>query len=364
VTFIWPAALLLLVLIPVGIAIDRAIARRRQRRLAAAGMAALSGPDAVAGAQGEPGGEPRREAATPGEATRGRTGDPAGSLRRRIPAALMVAGLTLATFALARPEAVVNVPRNEGIVVLAFDVSGSMAATDVAPSRMAAARDAATAFVERQPPGVIVGVVAFSDGGIAVQSPTRDRATITSAIERLSPQKGTSLGQGILVALHAVDIALNPPPTDYYSRRSPAPSPQPTPVPAGAATSAVIVLLTDGENNERPDPLDAAQEAADRGVRIDTVAIGSAEGVDLDLDGFVVHTQLDQELLDRIAETSGGTAYTAPDAEALMAVYETLDPRLIVESQKIELTGLLAAVSVVLLLGGALLSLRWLGRLP
>ena len=100
--------------------------------------------------------------------------------------------------------------------------------------------------------GVIVGVVAFSDGGIAVQSPTRDRAAILSSIERLSPQKGTSLGQGILVALHAVDIALNPPPTDYYSQRSPAPTPEPTPVPADAATSAVIVLLTDGENDERP----------------------------------------------------------------------------------------------------------------
>jgi Ca-activated chloride channel family protein len=276
----------------------------------------------------------------------------------------MLAGLTLATFALARPQAVANVPRNEGIVVLAFDVSGSMAATDVEPTRMAAAREAATAFVERQPPGVIVGVVAFSDGGIAVQSPTRDRAAILSSIERLSPQKGTSLGQGILVALHAVDIALNPPPTDYYSQRSPVPTPEPTPVPADAATSAVIVLLTDGENNERPDPLDAAQQAADRGVRIDTVSIGSAEGVDLDLDGFVVHTQLDQDLLDRIAATSGGTAYAAPDTEALMNVYETLDPRLVVEAEEIELTGLLAAISVVLLLGGALLSLRWLGRLP
>ena len=358
-TFIWPAALLLLVLIPIGVAIDRAIARRRLRRLAAAGMGTVSGSDVPTDRQGATYGEAAR-----GEAARGSNGDRPGRLRRRIPAALMLAGLTLATFALARPEAVVNVPRNEGIVVLAFDVSGSMAATDVEPTRMAAARDAAKAFVERQPPGVIVGVVAFSDGGIAVQSPTRDRAAILSSIERLSPQKGTSLGQGILVALHAVDVALNPPPTDYYSRRTAAPTPEPTPVPADAATSAVIVLLTDGENNERPDPLDAAQQAADRGVRIDTVAIGSAEGVDLDLDGFVVHTQLDQEMLDRIAATSGGTAYAAPDAEALMKVYDTLDPRLIVEAQKIELTGLLAAVAVLLLVCGALLSLRWLGRLP
>jgi Ca-activated chloride channel family protein len=210
--------------------------------------------------------------------------------------------------------------------------------------------------------------VAFSDGGIAVQSPTRDQAAVLGAIDRLQPSNGTSLGQGILVALHAVDIALDPPPIDFYSRRSPEPvadpTPDPAPAPARQQASATIVLLTDGENNERPDPLEAAQEAADQGVRIDTVAIGSAEGIELDLDGFVVHTSLDAELLEDIARTSGGTAYRATDAETLVGIYETLQPQLVVEPQSIEVTAIVAAMSVLLLLVGGLLSLRWQGRLP
>ena len=288
----------------------------------------------------------------------------ASRLARRIPAALLVTGISLAIVALARPEATVSLPRYDGIVILAFDVSGSMAATDIAPTRMAAARDAAKAFVERQPDGVIVGVVAFSDGGIAVQSPTRDQAAVLAAIDRLQPSNGTSLGQGILVALHAVDIALDPPPIVYYSTRSPEPTASPTPGVAQRQTPATIVLLTDGENNERPDPLAAAQEAGDRGVRIDTVAIGSPEGIDLDLDGFVVHTSLDTELLDAIAQATGGTAYEAADAETLLQTYQTLQPQLVIEAQSIELTAIVAAASVLLLLVGGLLSLRWLGRLP
>jgi Ca-activated chloride channel family protein len=304
VSFIWPAALLLLAAIPLGMLIDRAIARRRVARLAATGLSTTA-----------PGGR------SPG--------------RARLAGAILLAGLVLAVIALARPQGTVSLPRHEGIVVLAFDVSGSMAATDVEPSRMAAAREAAKAFVERQPSGIIIGVVAFSDGGIAVQSPTRDQAAVLAAIERLQPSNGTSLGQGILVALHAVDIALDPPDTSYYTRRSdgptPAPTASPTPRPAGSGTQAAIVLLTDGENNERPDPLAAAQQAADRGVRIDTVAIGSPEGVELDLDGFVVHTRLNAELLDDIAQTSGGTAYRAADAETLMQIYRTLEPQLVLD---------------------------------
>ncbi|HEY8168069.1 MAG TPA: VWA domain-containing protein [Candidatus Limnocylindrales bacterium] len=336
-TFLWPAALLLLALVPLGIIWDRRVAQRRAARLAASGLGA--GPQTTAGAG-----------------------------RRRLVAVLIVAGLVLAIVALARPQGSISLPRHDGIVVLALDVSGSMAATDIEPTRMAAAREAAKAFVERQPEGVIVGVVAFSDGGIAVQSPTRDQATLVAAIDRLQPSNGTSLGQGILVALHAVDIALDPPEIDYYSRAAgaptPPPTPEPTPVPAGQRRSAVIVLLSDGENNERPDPLEAAQAAADRGVRIDTVAIGSPEGVDLDLDGFVVHTALNAELLEQVAEASGGQAYRAADTESLMAIYEGLDPQFVIEPETIELTGIVAGLAVLLLITGGLLSLRWLGRLP
>ncbi len=340
-SFIWPAALLLLALIPLGVVLDRVLAGRRRDRLAAAGLAPV---------------------AAPGPASR------ATRLRRRIPLAALLGGLVLATVALARPQGVVSLPREEGVVILAFDVSGSMAATDLQPTRMEAARAAATSFVRRQPAGVIVGVVAFSDGGISVQAPTRDQAAVLAAIDRLQPQRGTSLGQGILAALHTIDVTLNPPPTDYYSNRAPAPSPAPTPtptpVPAGTHEPAVIVLLTDGENNEAPDPLGAAQVAADRGIRIDTVGIGSTAGADLDLAGFRVHTQLNESLLTQVATTTGGTYYHAADTQALEAIYGTLDTRLVVVPEAIEVTGLFAGASVLLLVVGGLLSLAWLGRLP
>ncbi len=342
-SFTWPPALLLLVLIPVGIYLDRALGRRRRGALVAAGLA---GPS---------------PAALPPPTV-------AARLRRRAPGAMLLTGLTLATVALARPQGVVSLPHEEGVVLLAFDVSGSMAATDLQPTRMAAAKAAASAFVQRQPPGVVVGVVAFSDGGISVQTPTRDQAAVISAIDRLAPQRGTSLGQGILVALHTVDVTLNPPPIDYYTNRSPAPSasptPAPTPVPAGTHAPAVIVLLTDGENNESPDPLAAAQTAAAQGVRIDTVGIGSSAGTNLDINGFQVHTSLDEPLLQQVAATTGGTYYHAADTQSLQAIYDTLDTKLVVAPESIEVTSLFAGASVPLHLVGGQHSHGWLGRLP
>ena len=159
---------------------------------------------------------------------------------------------------------------------------------------MEAAKAAAKDFVERQPPGVVIGVVAFSDSGLAVQPPTNDQAAVLAAIDRLAPQRGTSLGQRHRGLADGDRGGARPARPDYYTNRSPEPTPAPTPVPPGTHAPAVIVLLTDGENNERPDPLGRAQAAADRGVRIDTVGIGSPDGATLDLDGFQVHTQLDE----------------------------------------------------------------------
>ena len=335
-SFIWPWALALLLLIPGGIVLDRALERRRRARLVAAGLAGAPALPISA-------------------ATRA---------RRRVPPGVLLLGLVLAFVALARPQGVVSVPRLEGVVVLAFDVSGSMAATDLQPTRMDAAKAAAKDFVNKQPPGVIVGIVAFSDAGISVQTPTKDTAQVLAAIDRLAPQKGTSLGQGIEVALHTISVALNPPPTNYYSNQSPAPTPSPTPVPAGQHAPAVVVLLTDGENNEQPDPAAAAQTAADQGIRIDTIGIGTAAGSTLDLQGFQVHSQLDEALLQQIADTSGGTYYHAADADQLKAVYDSLDTKLVVKPEAIEVTGLFAGGSALLLAIGGLLSLRWLGRLP
>lgn len=334
---IWPPMLLLLLAIPAGAWLYAEIGRRRRARAGVLGGLDRDRPDG------------RR----PGR-------------RTLIPASLFLLGLMVLVIALARPQATLGLPVRQGTVVLAFDVSGSMAATDLQPSRMAAAKAAATDFVKRQPSGIAIGVVAFSDSGLSVQVPTTDQAAVLAAIDRLSPEKGTSLAQGITSSLTAIRVAESGGNVDYYTNRSPAPDPTPTPapVPQGSHGSAVIVLLTDGENNENPDPVRAAQAAADAGIRIDTVGIGSQAGADLDLNGFRVHTQLDAALLRQIADLTGGTYYAADSTDQLHAVYENLDPRLVIQPQPVELTSVLAGAGLLLLVVGAGTSFLWLGRLP
>ena len=332
----WPFALLLLLVIPLGALAYRRIGRRRAQR---------------AGGLGNPAG------ATTGHPSR---------LRTLVPGALFVLALVAMVVALARPQGTVALPIQQGTVILAFDVSGSMAATDLAPTRMAAAKAAATDFVEQQRPGIAIGIVAFSDSGVAVQAPSTDQAEVLAAIARLEPQKGTALGQGIAAALKAIAVAEAGPNVDYYTNASPAPAPTPTPAPVapGSHGSAMIVLLTDGENNEQPDPLAVAQQAANLGIRIDAVGIGSTAGADLDLNGFHVHSQLDEALLRQIAATTGGEYFAADSAGQLKAVYDALDPRIVVQSQTMELTAVVAGASLVLVVVGAVASLVLLGRLP
>jgi Ca-activated chloride channel family protein len=337
--FIWPPMLLSLALIPIGVLLYWIIDRRRRRLLPTFG-----GP----------------------EPAQGRSRRLAG-LRRRIPPALMLCGLVVMSVALGRPQAVVALPREEGTVILAFDVSASMAATDLTPTRMEAARVAAKDFVARQPSGVTVGVVAFSDSGVSIQMPTDDQAAVDAAIDRLAPQRGTSLGQGIIASLNVIAQAeAGPWANDYYSNQSPAPSPTatPTPVASGTHDSAVIVLLSDGENNESPDPLAAAQTAADRGVRIYTVGVGSSAGTSVTVSGFQVHTQLDQATLQGISQVTGGSYYSAADSQQLRSIYDNLDTQLVIQPQMTEITALFAGLSLVLLIAGGLTSLAWLGRLP
>ena len=291
---------------------------------------------------------------------------PAGrrGIRRRLPAVIVVAGLTILVASLARPQSVIGVPRIEGTVILAFDVSGSMAATDLAPTRMEAAKAAARTFVERQPSSVRIGVVTFSDSGFSVQVPTNEPSEVVAAIDRLGPERGTSLASGIQVSLQTIETADAPPRTDYYSSASPAPTPQPTPVPKGTYAPAIIVLVTDGENTTDPDPLHAAAEAADRGVRIDTVGIGTAAGTTLDVEGFRVHTALDEAALRAISARTDGTYYTAADPAALAAVYDDVEKRLVIRAEPMEVTSLFAGAGVLLLVIGGLGSLLWAGRFP
>ena len=337
-SFIWPWVLVLLVFIPLAAAAYALLQWLRRRRMARYGSTLL------------------------GQATGGRRGQL--GWRRHIPAAFFLLALTILTVALARPQAVVGVPRIEGTVILAFDVSGSMAADDLKPTRMDAAKAAALAFVQNQPATVEVGIVAFSDSGFTIQPPTNDQNALAQAIGRLSPQRGTSLGQGMAAALQAIASAQNPDQTHLYSNVTPVPTATPQPVAPGSKGSTVVVLLTDGENNERPDPLAVAQAAADSGIRIYTVGLGSPQGTDLKVNGFTVHTQLNEELLQQIAQVTAGTYFNAQSAQDLQAIYNHLDAQLVVKPEKLEITSLFAGAGILMLLVGGVLSLWWFSRLP
>ena len=345
-SFIWPPMLLLVLAVPLGALLYQFLERRRRRRVVNFGVLGVAAPPTSPSPTGQPG-RPDRP----------------GRLRRRLPAGLILAGLTILVVALARPQSVVGVPRVEGTVVLSFDVSGSMAADDLAPTRMEAAKAAARAFVGRQPPAVRIGVVAFSDSGFSIQVPTNDQSLVLAAINRLVPERGTSIARGILSSVATIDADADPT-TGYYTNRSPEPTPVPTPVPKGTYAPAAIVLLTDGENNQLPDPIAAAQTAADRGIRIYTVGIGSAAGATLDIEGFKVHSQLDESMLRQISDTTGGAYYAAADADALKTIYDTIDTHLVIRPEAMEVTSLFAGAGVLFLLVGGVASLAWLGRLP
>jgi Ca-activated chloride channel family protein len=193
--------------------------------------------------------------------------------------------------------------------------------------------------------------------------PTADQARVVAAIERLTPSRGTSVGLGISAAVTAIDQAESDTPASYYSNRSAPPSAPPEPVAPGSHDQAAIVVISDGENNERPDPFVAAQAAADRGIRVLTIGVGTTAGTTLELDGFRVQTVLDEATLRQISDMTAGTYQPAPDVDAT-GVYDGLARHLVARESSVELTGLVAAGGVVLLLLGTALALVRSGRLP
>jgi Ca-activated chloride channel family protein len=336
-SFIWPTMLFSLILIPLLVGIYVLVQQRRKQLSANYGDLGIL-----------PGSKGRQ----PG-------------IRRHVPAVLFLMGLSILAVALARPQAVVALPKQEGTIILAFDVSGSMAADDIKPTRLDAAKAAAQAFVNKQPLYVQIGVVAFSDNGLSVQVPTNDPGAVLAAINRLAPQSGTSVAQGITTSLNAISVANSGElPGEVYSNLLQTPSPTPTPVPRGTYTPAAIILLSDGENNENPDPLQAAQTAADQGVRIYTVGIGSPSGTTVHINGFSLHTQLDENTLKQISQITGGTYYNAQNAQDLLNIYNHLDTQLVNKPEKTELTSIFAGASILLMLAGGLFSMFWFSRLP
>ncbi len=337
-TFMWPFMLWLLLVIPLLIVGYILLQRRRRALVAKSGSIGF---------------------------LQGMTKRGPGA-RRHIPIVFFIAGLAILIAAMARPQAVVSFPRIEGTVILAFDVSGSMAATDLKPTRMEAAKAAARAFVERQPLTVQIGVVGFSDSGFANQAPTNDRASVLAAINRLKPLRGTSVANGIIASLNTVAQASEEGgfPSSNNSGIQPTLTPTPTPVPKGYLAPVVVILLSDGENNESPDPMAAAQAAANQGIRVYTVGIGTAAGTVLHINGFSVFTQLDEATLQQIAQITGGSYFNAQSTQDLLKIYNNLDPQLVIKPEKTEITALFAGASILVMLIGGILSLLWFSRMP
>ena len=332
-SFIWPWVLLSLLALPLCLFVYVRLQRRRGRDAASLGTLGAV-----------------REGATKRLGT-----------RKHIPPALILLGVALLALASARPQLTVPLPRMEGTVVLTFDVSASMAADDAEPTRMEAAKAVGKALIERRPSSAAIGVVAFGEGGLVVQPPSDDMQTMAATIDRLAPQSGTSLGRGILTALHLVSSVTG---ASEDPGMRPGLQNAGATEPRGAFAPAIIVLLTDGENTDSPDPLEVAQMAIDRGVRVYTVGVGTVEGATVEIDGFNVFTQLNEVVLQEIAFLTEGVYFGVDDLEDIRSIYEELETQFVIEPREIEVTSLVGGVSALLLLTGGLLSLLWFGRMP
>ena len=278
-----------------------------------------------------------------------------GRRRQHVPFALFVAALTLMVIGIARPMTTVKTPRREGTVILAMDVSNSMKADDVKPTRIEAAKAAARAFVDRQPSAVRIGVVAFGDGAVVVQNPTNAHADVLKSINRLTTEGGTSLGEALVASLSA--IAGKPVVIDPQALATDAGS-----VDIGYFGSASVVMFTDGEETSRPDALSVAEVASVAGVRVHTIGVGTEAGAVVQVDGFSVATQMNPELLTQVADKTNGSYHQADDAAALAQISKSIDLKFKIVRQHTEVTGLFSAAGAVLLIAGAILSVLWFGR--
>jgi Ca-activated chloride channel homolog len=362
---LWPGFLLLLLLIPVLIAAYIWIQRRRRRFVVRYSSLALV-----------------REA-LPHQSR----------WRRHLPFALFLLALSSLIVALSRPVTIVSVPAGQTVVLLTIDVSRSMCSTDIQPSRIEAAEAAALSFIQRQQATTQIGIVAFSGYAELIQPPTNDTEALQAAIDSLATGRRTAIGAGILKALDAIaeiDPAVAP------STTSNSRGPQPTPVPRGAYAPDVIVLLTDGVSNAGPQPLDAAQQAADRGVRVYTIGFGTADGSSFppcgqqfmgrepgdnqrggggqfggggggqfggggggQFGGGGFRRGIDEATLKQVADLTGGTYYPAESAGELNNVFQNLPMYLITKHETSEISVGFTAIGALLAALAIALSLLW-----
>lgn len=293
--------------------------------------------------------------------------------RQHLPPLLFLLSLAALLLAVARPAAVVTLPSQQQTIILAMDVSGSMRARDVEPNRLVAAQEAAKAFVNDLPRQARVGVVSFAGTAAVVQPPTHNREDVLAAIARFQLQRGTAIGSGIILSLATIfpDAGINVTEAIYGSRerrsfpldyeRKPEEK-KFTPVPPGSYTSAAVILLTDGQRTTGPDPLESARMAADRGVRVFTVGVGTPEGEEIGFEGWSFHARLDEETLKAIADMTRGEYSRAGTAVDLKEVYQNLKTRIVLERRQTEITALFSAAAAGLALISVLLSLLWFNR--
>jgi len=289
------------------------------------------------------------------------------SIRRHIPPLLLLAALALMIAATARPSAVLTLPSQHETVILAMDVSGSMRATDVQPTRLAAAQAAAKAFIAEQPENVRIGVVAFAGTATVAQAPTRNHEDVIAAIDRFQLQRATAIGSAIVVSLATLfpDAGIDLAALTYggEGRKPVKPAPSFKPVPPGSYASGAIVLLTDGQRTTGPDSIQMARLAAERGVRIYTVGVGTPKGSIVGIEGWSMRVGLDEETLKAVADITRGEYFYAGTAVDLKKIYESLRSRLVLERKRTEVTALFAAAAALLVVVSAALSLAWFNRI-
>ena len=299
--------------------------------------------------------------------------------RRHVPPLLLWLALACSLLALARPFARVSLPSDYMTLVMALDVSRSMLAQDVPPSRIEAAKDAAKAFIRELPPQVRVGIVSFAGSAQLAQQVTDQREDLLAAIDRFELQRGTATGSGLLLALSTLmpdagiqlESALYGSSFGSYSApggarplgsAAAAPSSKPPPVPVGSYTAGAIILLSDGRRTTGPDPMDAARQAADLGVRVHTVAFGTPEGFIPGMEGYSFYARVDEETLQAVAKATGGEFFRAQNAQDLANIYAKLSSRVAMETRDTEVSVLMGLAALLLVVSSLGLSMVWLRR--
>ena len=345
--FIWAEALWLLLLVPALVGLYVWLLRRKKK--AALKYASLG---------------IIREAMGPGN-----------RWRRHLPPALFLLAITAMILAIARPSATITLPTARQTIILAMDVSGSMRAKDVEPSRLEAMQAAARKFINEVPRNTKIGIISFAGTASVVQAPTENKEDLLAAIERFQLQRATAIGSGIIVSLATLfpdagieigSLIYGDQASRVRSLREPRKDEKKAafkPVPPGSYGAGAIILLTDGQRTTGPDSIEAAKMAADRGVRIYTVGLGTVNGEVIGFEGWSFRVRLDEETLKQVASLTRGEYFYAGTATDLNKVYETLNTRLILETKETEVSALLSALAALLALAAGVLSLVWFNRI-